>query len=84
MNHLLPLYFWEKGSKVQGSSFRVFKSEPQNFRILNRRESKGGFALLNLFVKKIEFIPSTFDIRHSLFDINPPSGDSQLEITVEL
>jgi len=52
MNHLLPLYFWEKGSKVQGSRFRVFKSEPQNFRILNRRESKGGIALLNLFIKK--------------------------------
>jgi hypothetical protein len=71
------LHFWEKGSKVQGSRFRVFKGEPQNFRILNRRESKGIFALLNLFIKKIEFIPSTFDI-------NPPSGDSQLEITVEL
>jgi hypothetical protein len=33
-----------------GQRFRVemFKSEPQNRRISNRRISKGGFALLNL------------------------------------
>jgi len=40
------------------------KSEPQNRRIINRRMSKGGFALLNLFIEQIEFIPSLFDIQN--------------------
>jgi hypothetical protein len=38
---------------VQGSGFKGsgLNSEPQNRRIMNRRMSKGGFALLNLFYK---------------------------------
>jgi hypothetical protein len=48
---------------VQGSGFKGsgLNSEPQNRRIMNRRMSKGGFALLNLFYK-IDRIHS-FDIR---------------------
>jgi hypothetical protein len=48
---------------------KLLNSEPQNSRISNRRISKGGFATLSLFYKKIEYLPSTFDIRYSLFDI---------------
>jgi len=31
--------------------------------------TKGGFAALNLFIKWLEYIPSTFDIHDSIFDI---------------
>jgi hypothetical protein len=34
-----------------GPEVLVLNSEPQNRRIMNRRISKGGFALLKLFLK---------------------------------
>ena len=34
------------------------------------RISKGGFAPLSLFYKKIKYLPSTFDIRYSIFAFN--------------
>jgi hypothetical protein len=37
-------------------------------RITNRRISKGGLASLSPFYKKIEYLPSTFDIRYSLLE----------------
>jgi hypothetical protein len=43
---------------VEGRNIQ--NSEPQN-----RRMSKGGFAAFSLFIKSTEYIPSTFDIRHS-------------------
>jgi len=64
--------------KAQGSRLilllkpymKLSNSEPQNSTITNRRISKGGFATLILFYKKIEkYLLSTFDIRYSLFDI---------------
>jgi len=36
---------------------------------MNRKISKDGFALLNLFKKSTEYIPSKFDIHYSIFDI---------------
>jgi len=46
-------------------------SEPQNSRIMNRRISKDRIAALCPFnqYKSIEFLPSTFDLRYSVFDI---------------
>jgi len=46
-------------------------SELQNSRITNRRISKGGFAMLDLFQKRQNTFlrHSTFDIRYSTFDI---------------
>jgi hypothetical protein len=54
--------------------------KPQNRRMSNRRISKEGIAARHPFYqnKSIEFLPSTFDIRHSLFDIYPPLEDSLL------
>ena len=40
---------------------------------MNRRMSKGGFAVLNHFIEQIEFIPS-------IFDICPPLEDSKFDI----
>ncbi len=34
-----------------GSEVQMLNSEPQNRRIMNRKISKGGFALLKLFLK---------------------------------
>jgi len=42
------------------------------YRISNRRMSKGGFASLGLFINFINqtaYIPSIFDIHYSIFDI---------------
>jgi hypothetical protein len=54
------------------------KSEPQKRRMLNRRISKGCFALLNLLIKSTELIPSIhlrrirlWRIQHSRFIIRP-------------
>ena len=74
-------FFLDMGPSLEkGSRFWVqtLNSEPQNRRIMNRRISKGGFALglrsqfgevglLNLFYK-IDRIHS-FDIRNSIFII---------------
>ncbi|CAB1080091.1 hypothetical protein D1AOALGA4SA_7784 [Olavius algarvensis Delta 1 endosymbiont] len=43
-----------------------FKGEPQ---IIEYRMSKCGIASLSLFLKSTEYIPSTFDIHYSIFDI---------------
>jgi len=48
---------------------KATKKKTAEYRISNRRMSKDGFALLSPFLKKIEFLPSTFDIQHSIFDI---------------
>jgi hypothetical protein len=47
----------------------------------NRRISKCGFVTLSLFYKKIEYLPSTFDIHYSLFDIYPPPVDSPFRVS---
>jgi len=65
--------------RFKGSAFRVqrFYSEQQNRRIMNRRMSKGGFALLNLYYK--------IDRIHS-FDTCPPGGfnihDSKFAVSI--
>jgi len=51
------------------ASMAWIKQRTAEYRISNRRISKGGFAALNLFIKSIEYIPSTFDIHDSIFDI---------------
>jgi hypothetical protein len=43
----------------------------------NRRISKGGFAPLNLFYKKIEYLPATFDIRFLKFLLSIKLGAIQ-------
>ena len=59
----------------QGSGFKgSLNSEPQNRRIMNRRMSKGGFALLSLFYKIDRSTTEAHDgqntfLRHSTFMI---------------
>jgi hypothetical protein len=75
----------KQGSNIQKSAVQGLNSEPQNRRMMNRRISKGGFALLNLFYKKDRSTLSfdsealagrlttgrihSFDIQHSIFNI---------------
>jgi len=55
------------GVKNRISEQQNFKNPPHPFR---KGGVSGGFATLSLFYKKkIEYLPSTFDIRYSLFDI---------------
>jgi hypothetical protein len=58
------------------------RTEPQNNPPPADRISKGGFAMLSLFYKKMEYLPSKFDIRYSLFDTySPPLEDSLFKVS---
>ena len=45
------------------------KQRTAEYRISNRRITKDGIASLSLFIKLLEYLPSTFDIHDSIFYI---------------
>ncbi len=45
----------------------LIEQRTAEYRMSNRRMSKGGFALLSPFNKMDRYIPSTFDIHYSFF-----------------
>ena len=64
---------WSHGRRSEKRTEEPGKKRTEKCRMSNRslrraqpcRMSKGGFAALCLFIKSIEFLPSTFDIRYS-------------------
>ena len=55
------------GSTVRFDAW--IKQRTAEYRISNRRITKAGIASLSLFIKLLEYLPSTFDIHDSIFDI---------------
>ena len=51
------------------ASMAWIKQRTAEYRISNRRISKDGIASLSLFIKLLEYLPSTFDIHDSIFYI---------------
>jgi len=46
---------------------RDLNSEPQNIEQETAEFRRVDFALLSLFLKSVEYLPSTFDIHYSIF-----------------
>ena len=55
------------GSTVRFDAW--IKQRTAEYRISNRRITKDGIASLSLFIKLLEYLPSTFDIHDSIFYI---------------
>ena len=70
-------------SREHGAAYTEQRTaEQQNNPPSADRISKVGFAMLSLFYKKIEYLPSTVDIRYSLFDTySPPLEDSLFKVS---